>query len=143
MKLSFFSSEHVFSAFNKENTIFAAEARIRKIAGSDYFKYQNFFDDFITLEVNRCNELLACGLETHYMPVGREIKVKKNGMIGYIDRVDYNPNDGFLLCDYKTATPKNIKHYIFEKLTKNIPYKMTASIARVKKFIPVREIFIL
>lgn len=90
------------------------ETRIRKIAGTSYYVYQEFLDNFIAMEVNRCNELLACGLETHYPPIGREIKVKKNKMIGYIDRVDYNPNDGFILSDYKTAVPKNIKHYVFE-----------------------------
>lgn len=52
----------------------------------------------------------------YYNPKYTELKVvnEEHNIIGYIDRVEFIYGIGWVVIDYKTGTPKNIREYMYE-----------------------------
>lgn len=61
--------------------------------------------------------LIMQGVEEHgeiKKPAYLEVVVEFEGIKGIIDRIDELPNRSYGIIDYKTGSPKNIKHYMYE-----------------------------
>lgn len=50
----------------------------------------------------------------HYKPILLEATVHAKGLKGIVDRVDYNPELGYVLLDYKTGALRKFDYYMFE-----------------------------
>ena len=103
----FFDTDLFKKKIDNPEEVFSAH--MRNISGTDYYVYQEFLEGFLDIEVKRYIDLLAEGNEHHFAPIAREIKLTVDGITGVIDRVDYNPKDGFSITDYKTGLIKNVK----------------------------------
>ena len=77
---------------------------------------KDYLDNFIKFELNNFKEQPY----EWYRPFRREIKIENEGgggdLVGVIDRIDYIPQKGFRLIDYKTGrlTPQSFKSNLFE-----------------------------
>lgn len=77
-------------------------------------KTKLYADNFITFEINRRLEAIENNTMNTYKPAYLEVKVDFNHIRGIIDRIDLIPGVGYVLIDYKTGQPKNIKEYMYE-----------------------------
>lgn len=82
------------------------------IKESDYDKETlKYILNFIEMEQLRKKNFKD---KRYYKPIFVETKVYAKGLTGIVDRVDYNPEMGYVLLDYKTGTLKKFDYYMFE-----------------------------
>jgi len=73
---------------------------MKQVAGDMYLEHQQYLDNFIKYESQRWESLKN---KMWYKPMRKEKKIFEKDFNAIIDRVDYIPDNGFFLIDYKTG----------------------------------------
>ena len=89
---------------------------LKMLAGEKYDEFKVYLENFARLELLRRARYEKHGRMEWYKPMRREKKWFAGDYNCIIDRVDYIPNNGFVLADYKTGTfyPKEWRKARFE-----------------------------
>lgn len=71
-----------------------------------------YLTNFCNYEIKRFNEMED---KTNYIPKFREVEfnMKEHNIKGFVDRIDKTP-EGYVLLDYKTGVPKNMREHMYE-----------------------------
>lgn len=114
----------MFNPLDIGNPVTQFNRIIRNIANDRFIKYQEFYESFLNYEIWRWTEMLNAfrgdksQMKLFFKPYMREekIEIRENGneIVGILDRVDYVPNVGYVILDYKTGNVGSIKDYLFE-----------------------------
>lgn len=106
---------------------------MKEVAGNKFELYKQYLQNFLDYELWRWDNTKH---KNYFAPKFLEERVEANNMIGIIDRIDWIPDVGYVLLDYKTGGQKPLDKQMYE-------LSLYAYLINITKRIKIKEVGII